>query len=61
MSSRRLTDALLFAAVFTMSFVNVMEPAAAVAFVERKTPRSARGGTAFVRVVPEMPAPGDAA
>src|SRR5258706_14948784 len=42
--------------VLTMIFWNVTVPAAAVAFAERKTPRSARGGMVLERAFPAAPA-----
>src|SRR4051812_11457604 len=42
--------------VLTTIFWNVTAPAAAVAFVERKTPRRARGGMVLERALPAAPA-----
>src|SRR5258707_4930509 len=42
--------------VLTMIFWNVPVPAAAVAFAERKTPRSASGGMVLERALPAAPA-----
>src|SRR5258708_18900586 len=46
--------------VLTMIFWNVTVPAAAVAFVERKTPRSASGGIVLARPFPAAPETPDA-
>ena len=42
--------------VFTISFEKMTDAAAAVAFVERKTPRSARGGMVLLNALPPAPA-----
>ena len=42
--------------VFTINLLKVTAAAAAVAFVERKTPRNASGGTVLLNALPPAPA-----